>query len=88
VVSRLTPRQWRGRIQPLMMAMIRCGENSLSIYCLGVLLAFVAHVILIDVSGKFVMQIAVSLGGIAIMVLAATLLIWEAQLDRRGPRLF
>ncbi|WP_291691433.1 OpgC domain-containing protein [Bradyrhizobium sp.] len=88
VVSRLTPREWHGRIRPLMMAMIRCGENSLSIYCLGVLLAFMAHVILIDVSGSLVMQIVVSLGGIAVMVLAATLLTWEAQFDRRGPRLF
>jgi len=87
VVSRLAPPEWRGPIRPLMLAMIRCGENSLSIYCLGVLLAFAAHAILVEVSGSFAMQLAVSLGGIIAMVAAATLLTWESRLDRRGPTL-
>ena len=88
VVSRLAPTDWHGRIRPLMVAMIRCGENSLSIYCLGVLLAFAAHVILVEVSASIAMQLAVSVGGIVAMVLAATLLTWESRLDRRGPKLF
>jgi hypothetical protein len=88
VVSRLAPRQWHGPIRPLMTAMIRCGENSLSIYCLGVLLSFVGQVLLADVSGGFAMQLLISLAGIAIMIIVATLLTWESQLDRHGPRLF
>ena len=88
LVSRLTPPDWHGPIKPLMTAMIRCGENSLQIYCLGVLLAFIGQVILIDVSGALLMQVTVSLAGLAILVAAATVLTWEAQLDRRGPRLF
>jgi len=87
-VSRLTPPEWHGPIRPLMMAMIRCGENSLSMYCLGVLLAFIAHVILIEMFGGFAMQLAASVAGIAIMVVAATLLTWESRFDRRGPNLF
>jgi len=88
VVSRLTPPDWRPLMQPWMMAMIRCGENSLSIYCLGVLLSFLAHIVLVEVSGGLAMQVAVSIAGIALMILAATLLTWEGRLDRRGPRLF
>lgn len=88
VVSRLTPPDWHGAIRPLMVAMIRCGENSLSMYCLGVLLAFTAHAILVEVSASFAMQLAVSVGGIVAMAVAATLLAWESRLDRRGPRLF
>jgi hypothetical protein len=88
VVAQLTPLEWRGRFRPLMVAMIRCGENSLTIYCLGVLLAFTAHAILVEVSASFAMQLAVSLGGIIAMVAAATALAWESRLDRRGPRLF
>jgi hypothetical protein len=87
-VSRLTPPDWRGAMRPLILAMIRCGENSLSMYCLGVLLAFVAHVLLVEVSAGFPMQLAVSLGGIITMVAAATLLTWESRVDRRGPKLF
>jgi hypothetical protein len=75
-------------MRPLMMAMIRCGENSLSMYCLGVLLAFIGHVLLVDIAGGLAMQIVVSIGGIAVMVVAATLLTWESQFARRGPKLF
>jgi len=57
-------------------------------YCLGVLLSFVAHVILVQASGGFAMQLAVSVTGIAAMVVAATLLTWESHFDRRGPNLF
>ncbi len=88
VVSRLVPLEWQGPIRPLMMAMIRCGENSLSMYCLGVLMAFIGQVMLTDVSDGFAMQLLISITGIAVMIIAATLLTWESQLDRRGPRLF
>lgn len=88
VVSRLAPQEWHGAITPVTTAMIRCGENSLSIYCLGVLMAFLAQATLVQLSNGLPMQIAVSLGGIALMTLAATLLTWESQLDRRGPKLF
>jgi hypothetical protein len=88
VVSRLTPPEWRGPIRPLMMAMIRCGENSLSMYCLGVLLAFIAHVVLIEISAGLAMQLAVSISGIVIMIVFATFSTWESQIDRRGPKLF
>ena len=87
-VSRLTLPDWRGPMKLLVVAMIRCGDNSLVIYCLGVLLAFLAHVILVEVSASFAMQLAVSIGGIVLMVIAATLWTWEARLDRRGPKLF
>ena len=88
VVSRLTPADWRGPLRLLVIGMIRCGENSLSMFCLGVLLSFIGQVILTDFSGSFIMQLVVSVAGIAIMVCAATLATWEARLDRRGPKLF
>jgi hypothetical protein len=88
VVSRLTVPDGRPLVQPWITAMIRCGENSLSIYCLGVLLSFLAHIVLVEVSGGLAMQIAVSVAGIALMILTATLLTWERRLDRRGPKLF
>ena len=88
VVSRLMPHDWRGLMKPWMMAMIRCGENSLAIYCAGVLLSFAGFVILQGSSGSLAMQAAVSVAGIVLMVAAATLITWEAKLDRRGPKLF
>jgi hypothetical protein len=88
VVVRLTPRHWHGLPRPLITAMIRCGENSLAIYCLSVLLSFIGLVILSRTSVTFIMQVAVSVAGIALMTAAATLMTREAKLDHRGPKLF
>jgi hypothetical protein len=88
VVVRLTPRHWHGLPKPLITALIRCGENSLAMYCFGVLQAFIGFVIFSQFSSSFAMQAAVSIAGIALMIAAANLLTWEAKLDRHGPRLF
>jgi hypothetical protein len=57
-------------------------------YCLGVLLSFMGHVILVKVSDAIAMQVAVSVAGVAIMIAAATLMTWTAKVDRHGPKLF
>src|SRR5438477_771579 len=46
----LVPRNWQGLTTPVMRAAIRCGENSLAIYCLGVPLALASHLALVDIS--------------------------------------
>jgi hypothetical protein len=53
---------------------ILCGQNSLPIYCLGVLLTFASHLALLDISEGLTMQIALSVGGVLVMIVAATLL--------------
>jgi hypothetical protein len=88
VVSRLTPRDWRGLLKPWVTAMVRCGENSLALYCFSVLLSFAGLLILNRTSAAFAMQATVSIVGIALMIAAATLMTWEAKRDRRGPKLF
>ena len=70
----LVPRNWRGLTTPVMRGAIRCGQNSLPIYCLGVLLTFASHVVLLDISDGLAMQIALNLAGIAAMIATATLL--------------
>jgi hypothetical protein len=70
----LLPRDWRGLSTPVMRCAIHCGQNSLPIYCLGVLLAFASHVVLLDISNGPAMQMALSVGGIVVMIAAAKLL--------------
>ena len=70
----LVPRNWRGLTKPVMRGAIRCGENSLPIYCLGVLLALASHITLLGVSDGIAMQMVLSLVGILVMIAAATLL--------------
>jgi hypothetical protein len=74
LAASFVPRSWRGLMTPVMRGAIRCGQNSLPIYCLGVLLAFASHTALYDISDGLAMQIALSLGGIVAMIATATLL--------------
>jgi hypothetical protein len=82
---RFWPHTWRGAMTPLMRCATRCGENSLPIYCLGVLLALASHVALLDISDGVPMQIALSVGGILLMILAATLLNSIRVKSKRQP---
>jgi hypothetical protein len=79
------PRNWRGLTTPVMRGAICCGQNSLPIYCLGVLLAFAGHLALFTISDGLAMQIAVSLVGIAAMIATATLLNLISIKPRQQP---
>jgi hypothetical protein len=70
----LVPRNWRGLMSPLMRGAIHCGQNSLPIYCLGVLLASASHIAMLDISNGLAMQIALSVSGIMALIAAARLL--------------
>jgi len=71
-----------------MIALIRCGENSLPIYCVSVLMSFAGFVILTEFSGGLAMQAVVTVVGILLLILIASVLTWEAKRDRRWPKLF
>jgi hypothetical protein len=81
----LVPRNWRVLKTPVMRGAILCGQNSLPIYCLGVLLAFVSHMALLDISNGLVTQIALSVGGIMAMIVGATLLNLISIKPRQQP---
>ena len=74
LAERLVPRDWQALKTPMLRGAIRCGQNSLPIYCLGVLLACGSHAALLEISNGVAMQIALSVGGILVMIVAAMLL--------------
>ncbi|HEU5465116.1 MAG TPA: OpgC domain-containing protein [Candidatus Binatia bacterium] len=53
-----------------------CGRNSLYIFCLGILLSVLGHLVLNEFFGGVAMQFAVSVAGVAIMIGVAALLEW------------
>jgi hypothetical protein len=63
----------------LLRPLVQCGEYSLAIYCISVLLSFVAHAILNMGWNNLASQTLVSVAGIAIMAAIARLL---ARIDR------
>ena len=73
-VAWLVPRDWRGLTTTVMRGAIHCGQNSLPIYCLGVLLSLASQLALLDISDGLMMQVALSMTGVLVMIAAAALL--------------
>jgi hypothetical protein len=57
---------------------IICGRNSLHIFCLGILLSVLGHLVLNEFFGGIPMQLVVSAAGVAIMISVAALMEWFA----------
>jgi hypothetical protein len=53
-----------------------CGRNSLYIFCLGILLSVLGHLVLNEFFGGLAMQFVVSAAGVVIMIAVAALLEW------------
>ena len=62
--------------------MIKCGQQSLEVFCFGVFLAVSAHVALVELSNVIWMQILVSAVGIALMTLLAYYGSWSKDADK------
>ena len=61
---------------PLAGPVIRCGQHSLYIFCVSISLSFVAHFVLVQFGRGMAMQVAVVVGGLALMSALAYLLHW------------
>ncbi|HWE73703.1 MAG TPA: OpgC domain-containing protein [Stellaceae bacterium] len=65
---------------------IVCGQQSLYIFCLGIVLSVLGHFLLAEFSGRFLMQVSVNIVGIGTMIAVALLLNWFKNASRRPPR--
>jgi hypothetical protein len=81
VVTRFIPKDWPGLRWPVFDPAIKCGEESLAVFCVGVFLSFIGHLTLIMSSGSVMMQILVSASGIAVMTIVAYYISWSKQQD-------
>lgn len=64
---------------------LMCGRHSLHVFCLGILLSVVAHLVLNEYFGGIPLQFAVSAAGVAIMVGVAALMDWFATVKPATP---
>ena len=85
LVTRFLPRDWPGLRWRILEPAIKCGQQSLAVFCAGVFLSFAGHFVLITSTKSLLMQVAVSAAGIAIMTLMAYYISWSKQQDNR-PR--
>ena len=84
-VANIVPAHWAALRSRAVLGAVRCGENSLEVYCVGVLLSLVGYFLLRTASGGVLAQIMVSGMGIAVLTVFATVL--TRTRDRAASRL-
>lgn len=83
VVLLVTP-QSRFLSWPAARPVIRCGQQSLHVFCAGVFLSFAAHFVLTEFYRGLAAQFAVSAIGVGLMIALAYLMAWYRNAD--APR--
>jgi hypothetical protein len=86
LVRRLIPSQSAFLAGPVAWPFVACGRHSLHIFCLGILLAVLGHLVLREFFGGPLMQLVVSMAGVAIMVAVAAFMDWFAARAGAGRR--
>lgn len=86
LVVRALPIDWPGLKSPLLRPLIVCGQRSLEVFCVGLLLSFLGYLLLQLISDSLFAQILVSMTGIGLMTGIAYYRSWSKKLDKR-PRL-
>ncbi len=62
--------------------LVRCGQQSLEVFCLGILLSALGHFVLSEYDSTIAMQVAVNLAGILVMCLTASMIDWYKTMGR------
>lgn len=72
---------------PFARPVVLCGQNSLPIFCLGILLSTLGGYILDHITDRLRVQLLVIFAGVAIMICVAFLITWYKQMGRAGAGL-
>jgi hypothetical protein len=86
VASRWIPADWGGLRSNAIQPLLKCGEEWLPCFCVGVFLSFAGHFVLITSRNSLSVQILVSGAGIAIMTAVAYYVSWSRRQDRVPAR--
>lgn len=78
LVARLIPPRSRFLAGGFAAPFVMCGRHSLHIFCLGILLSVIGHLIINEHFGGIVLQAVVTAGGVAVMIAVAGLMDWFA----------
>ena len=84
IISHYLSRDWAGLKSIWLRPLVLCGQHSLPLFYLGVVLSFAAHWILVQWKSAFIEQLAVSVAGFAIMTAVA----WLLDRAHKVPNLF
>ena len=82
LVATLVPRQAAFLDSRAARPLVLCGQQSLEIFCLSILLSALGHFILSEYDSAIVVQLVVNTTGILAMVLTAWMIDWYKTMDR------
>jgi hypothetical protein len=82
LVARFMPKGWEGLRWPVFDPLIKCGQQSLRVFCISVVLSFMGSVLLRISSGTLLVQVLISVGGIAILCGFAYYGAWSKRVDK------
>jgi hypothetical protein len=81
VVVRFMPADAKFLRSRLAQPIIRCGQQSLQVFCLGILLSVVGYFLFTEWSDSLTVQLAVNIAGVAMMIGAGALISWYRTID-------
>lgn len=82
IMVSLIPIDWPGLQWALIRPLIRCGQQSLPVFCVGLFLSFIAHFIFELVSANVLVQLLVGAAGLWMMTIIAYYRTWSKQVDK------
>lgn len=82
VVVCFVPADARFLRSQLAQPIIRCGQQSLQVFCLGILLSVLGYFVFAQWSSSLSAQLAVNTAGFALMIGAGALITWYRTIDR------
>ena len=82
IVVRFVPADARFLRSRLVQPIIRCGQQSLQVFCLGILLSVLGFFVFAEWSDSLTAQLTVNMAGVALMIGAGALITWYRNIDR------
>jgi len=82
IVSTLLPPNINFLHSSMAKPFIRCGQQSLEIFCFGILLSALGHFVLSEYNSALLTQLAVNLTGVLALCLTAKMIAWYKSMGR------
>lgn len=85
-MTRFVRKDWKALESKWLEPLVKCGQQSLEVFCVGIFLSFVAHFVLSLSWGTVWAQLGVSLIGIALLCVVAYYKSWSKKQDKPAAR--
>ncbi len=80
--SYYVPADWKGFHSKFLQPIVKCGDEWLACFCVGIFLSLAAHMILITSQNTVLLQLLVSVTALTLMTAVAYYISWSRDQDR------